>query len=86
MSRGSPTGEKVRRPKSGAFILTNLSIGHGITHWYMASMTLMLPVIQKSLGLGNYQFASLHVIRQVSAGSATIPTGVLIDMVKNQWG
>ncbi|HJN87805.1 MAG: MFS transporter [Dehalococcoidia bacterium] len=82
----SPAEEKVRRPRSGAFILTNLSIGHGITHWYMASMLLMLPVIQKSLGLSDFQFASLHTIRQVSSGSATIPTGVLIDMAKNQWG
>ena len=82
----SPAPEKERRPRSSAFILTNLSIGHGITHWYVASMLFMLPRIQETLGLSNFQFASLNTIRQVSAGSATIPTGVLVDMAKNQWG
>ncbi len=86
MSTVSPTQEKVRQPRSSAFILTNLSIGHGITHWYMSSMMLMLPKIQSSFGFGNFQFGMLNTIRQVSAGSATIPTGVLIDMAKNQWG
>jgi MFS family permease len=86
LSTATPAEKNTRRPRSVAFILTNLSIGHGITHWYMASMLLMLPVIQKSLGLSNFQFASLHTIRQVSGGSATIPTGVLVDMAKNQWG
>tara|TARA_B100000315_G_scaffold50934_1_gene45475 strand:- start:4456 stop:5745 length:1290 start_codon:yes stop_codon:yes gene_type:complete len=86
LSTVSPTQEKVRQPRSSAFILTNLSIGHGITHWYMSSMMLMLPKIQSSFGFGNFQFGMLNTIRQVSAGSATIPTGVLIDMAKNQWG
>jgi MFS family permease len=86
LSEASPTEEKVRRPRSGAFILTNLSIGHGITHWYMASMMFLLPRIQTSLGFSDFQFGALNAIRQVSSGAANVPAGLIVDMAKNQWG
>ncbi len=86
MSTASPAGGRIRRPRSGAFILTNLSIGHGITHWYFSSMLFLLPLIQESLGFGNIRFASLHAIRQVSAGAANVPAGLASDMAKNRWG
>ena len=68
METTSQASQQARKPRSGAFILANLAIGHSITHWYMASMLFLLPRIQENLGLSNFQFASLHVIRQVSAG------------------
>ena len=86
MSATLPAGGQIRRPRSGAFILTNLSIGHGITHWYMSSMLFLLPRIQESMGLSNIQFASLHAIRQVSAGAANVPAGLASDMAKARWG
>lgn len=86
MGAATPASGQVQRPRSGAFILTNLSIGHGITHWYVASMLFMLPRIQESLGMSNLQFASLHVIRQVFGGAANLPAGFATDMAKNQWG
>ena len=86
MSTASPTEEKVRQPRSGAFILANLSIGHGITHWYMASMMFMLPRIQTTLGFNNPQFGALNSIRQIASGTANVPAGLITDMAKNQWG
>ncbi len=86
MGTASPASGQLREPRSGAFILTNLSIGHGITHWYVSSLLFMLPRIQESLGLSNVQFASLHAIRQVFGGATNVPAGFAIDMAKNQWG
>jgi MFS family permease len=86
VSVASPVTGRVQRPRSGAFILTNLSIGHGITHWYNQSLLVILPIIAESLHLSNVQFGALGAIRQVSSGVANVPAGFIIDMAKNQWG
>ena len=86
MSVASPVTGRVQRPRSGTFILTNLSIGHGITHWYNQSLLVILPYIQDSLELSNVQFAALGAIQRISSGVANVPTGFIIDMAKNQWG
>jgi MFS family permease len=72
--------------RSGAFILSNLAIGHAITHWYNQSLLVILPFIRDSMSLTNIEFAALATIRQVSSGVANVPAGFAIDMAKRQWG
>ena len=86
MGEASAVSEQAQPTRSRAFILTNLTIAHGITHWYSSSLFVMLPFIQSSLSLSNLQFGSLFTLRQLSKGAANVPAGFIIDMAKAQWG
>ena len=86
MIEASAVSEQAQPTRSRAFILTNLSIAHGITHLYSSSLFVILPFIQTSLGLSNLQFGSLFTLRQLSMGAANVPAGFIIDMAKAQWG
>ncbi len=72
--------------RGGPFILTNLSIGHGFTHWYGQSVVVLLPVIQASLALTNFQFGALIAILSISGGVANVPTGFAVDIFRRRWG
>lgn len=79
-------GDAPRYRRSGPFILANLSIGHGFTHWYGQSIVVLLPVIQTALALTNFQFGALVAILSISGGVANIPTGFLVDIFRRRWG
>lgn len=85
MSVANPSAP-ARRTRSGAFVLTNLAVGHAITHWYNQSLLVILPFIRDSMSLTNIEFAALATIRQISSGVANVPAGFAIDMAKRQWG
>ena len=79
-------GSQPRYRRGGPFILTNLSIGHGFTHWYGQSIVVLLPVIQTALGFTNFQFGALIAILSISGGVANIPTGFFVDIFRRSWG
>ena len=79
-------GGQPRYRRGGPFVLTNLSIGHGFTHWYGQSIVVLLPVIQTALGFTNFQFGSLIAILSISGGIANIPTGFVVDIFRRRWG
>ena len=72
--------------RGGPFILANLSIGHGFTHWYGQAIVVLLPVIQTALAFSNFQFGALVAILSISGGIANIPTGFLVDIFRRRWG
>ena len=86
MSTATPSSAPAGQSRSGAFILSNLAIGHAITHWYNQSLLVILPFIRDSMSLTNIEFAALATIRQISSGVANVPAGFAIDMAKRQWG
>ena len=69
-----------------AFILGSLSFGHGISHLYDQGFPIFMPAIAASLGLSNIQVATLLSIRQAGSGVVNLGGGVLVDMLKRQWG
>ena len=79
-------GDRPRYRRGGPFILANLSIGHGFTHWYGQSIVVLLPVIQTALGFTNFQFGFLSAILIISSGIANIPAGFVADMFRRRWG
>ena len=79
-------GGRPRYRRSGPFVLANLSIGHGFTHWYGQSIVVLLPVIQTALAFTNFQFGALVAILSISGGIANIPTGFLVDIFRRRWG
>ena len=63
-----------------------LSTGHGITHWFDQSFPVLLPSITASLGLSTLQVGSIATVKQVGFGMVNLPGGLLVDMLKGQWG
>ena len=68
------------------FILGVLSTGHGISHWFDQGLLVILPSITAALGLSTFQIGVLGTIRQVGFGAVNLPGGVIVDMLKGQWG
>ena len=79
-------GGQPRYRRGGPFVLANLSIGHGFTHWYGQSIVVLLPVIQTALGFTNFQFGALIAILSISGGIANIPAGFVVDIFRRRWG
>jgi MFS family permease len=68
------------------FILTIVSIGHGIAHWYGESFPVMLPFIQTTMGFTNVQYGLLGTIQGISSGLVNIPGGIIADRFRQYWG
>ncbi|MCH8350154.1 MAG: MFS transporter [Chloroflexi bacterium] len=68
------------------FILGSLSFGHGISHLYDQGFPIFMPAIAASMSLNTVQVATLLSIRQVGSGVVNLGGGVLVDMLKRQWG
>ena len=71
---------------SGPFILTGLSVGHGIFHWFSQSFFVMLPEVVATFGLGGLQVGAISATREVVSGIIALPGGVVTDMVRRHWG
>ena len=76
----------VDRKQNRGFILGSLSLGHGIAHLYDQGLPVFMPAIALSLGLSNFQVATVHGIRQAGFGTVNLGGGVFVDMLKSQWG
>ena len=63
-----------------------LSVGHGVTHLVDTSFNVLLPYITTTLGLTNFQIGTVASIRQVGFGIVNLPGGLVVDMVRGQWG
>ena len=68
------------------FILTGLSAGHGIFHWFSQSFYVMLPEVVATFGLNGLQVGAISATREVISGVIALPGGVVTDMVRRHWG
>ena len=82
----SSLGSQPHYRRGGPFVLANLSIGHGFTHWYGQSIVVLLPVIQAAMGFTVFQFGFLNAILIISGGIANIPAGFVADIFRRRWG
>lgn len=56
-----------------------ISVGHGLTHWYPATLYLMLPLIGKELGLSYTQIGLILSVQQLVGAIANLPGGMVVD-------
>ncbi|MDP6548597.1 MAG: MFS transporter [Dehalococcoidia bacterium] len=68
------------------FILGSLSFGHAVQHLYDHGFPVFMPEITSALGLGNLQVAGIYAIRQAGFGAVNLGGGILVDMLRSQWG
>ena len=68
------------------FILTGLSGGHGVFHWFSQSFFVMLPEVVATFGLSGLQVGAIATTREVVSGLIALPGGIVTDMVRQHWG
>ena len=56
-----------------------ISIGHGLTHWYPATLYLLLPLIGKEMGLTYTQIGLIITVQQFVGAIANLPGGMVVD-------
>ncbi len=78
--------QDIGRGQNRGFILGSLSLGHGISHLYDQGFPVFLPAIAATLGLGTFQVAVLHGVRQGGFGVVNLGAGVFVDRLRRNWG
>lgn len=71
---------------TGPFILSGLSGGHAVFHWFSQSFFVMLPEVVATFGLTGLQVGAIATTREVVSGIIALPGGVVTDMVRRHWG
>ena len=55
--------------------------GHTLTHWYVATFYLLLPLIGKELGLSYTEIGLIITIQHVAGAISNVPSGIFVDTV-----
>ena len=58
-----------------------ISAGHGLTHWYMATFYVLLPLIGKELGLSYTEIGMIMSVQFLAGAISNLPGGMIVDMV-----
>lgn len=73
------------RHRSG-FMISGLSLGHTLFHWFGQSLIVVLPEIQSAFSLTGAGVGSLLTVRELASGIVSLPGGILVDMCRRYWG
>ena len=64
--------------------MVGISAGHGVKHFGQGALTVMMPFIKATLGIGDIAYGAIFTINSVSSGIANLPAGMLADMYRKQ--
>ena len=70
----------------GGFIISGLTGGHGVFHWFTQSFIAMLPEVQAAFGLTGVGVGGITSIRELVSGVVTLPGGIIADRLRKHWG
>ena len=71
---------------SGKFIITGLTSGHGVFHWFLQSFIVLLPEVEATFGLSKVGVGSISTVRELVSGLITLPGGIIADALRKYWG
>lgn len=72
--------------RRGGFIITALTSGHGVFHWFTQSFIAMLPEVQAAFALSAVGVGGITATREFVSGIVTLPGGVIADALRRYWG
>ena len=72
--------------RGAGFIISGLTGGHGVFHWFMQSFLIMLPEVQAAFSLTGVGVGAIATTREMVSGIVTLPGGVMVDLVRRHWG
>ena len=64
--------------------MVGISAGHGVKHFGQGALTVMMPFIRSSLGIGDIAYGAIFTVNSVSSGIANVPAGMLADMYRKR--
>ena len=70
----------------GGFIISGLTGGHGVFHWFTQSFLAMLPEVQTAFALSGVGVGGLTSVRELVSGLVTLPGGIIADALRKHWG
>ena len=68
------------------FVLSSLSVGHGLSHMFDQGFPLLITEIAAAMGLGTFRTAVLFAVRQGGSSATSLGGGPFIDHLKAYWG
>ena len=72
--------------KSESLVLVAAAGGHALSHFLYQGFLVALPTIRAALGLGPVQVGAIMTARELSAGLASLPGGMICDRLQRHWG
>ena len=70
----------------GGFIISGLTGGHGVFHWFTQSFIAMLPEVQAAFALSGVGVGGITSVRELVSGLVTLPGGIIADTLRKHWG
>ncbi len=70
----------------GGFIISGLTGGHGVFHWFTQSFIVILPEVRDAFALTGVAVGGITSVREIVSGIVTLPGGVIADSLRRHWG
>ncbi|MYC05775.1 MAG: MFS transporter [Chloroflexi bacterium] len=70
----------------GGFIISGLTGGHGVFHWFTQSLIVLLPEIREAFALSGGAVGGISTVRELVSGLVTLPGGIIADALRKYWG
>ncbi len=70
----------------GGFIISGLTGGHGVFHWFTQSLIVLLPEIREAFTLSGGAVGGISTVRELVSGLVTLPGGIIADALRRYWG
>lgn len=67
-------------------ILTLLSVGHGVTHWFQGTMAVCLPLVTRDFGITYTEIGALRSFQRVALIFSVTIGGLATDLLKTRKG
>ena len=68
------------------FVLSSLSVGHGLSHMFDQGLPLLITEIAAAMGLTTFRTATLFAVRHTGSSFTSLGGGPLTDYLKSYWG
>jgi MFS family permease len=72
--------------RSGRFILSGLSVSHGLFHTFHQSLVVLLPEIKDAFNLTEVGVGAIAATERTADGLVSAPAGIASDMHRRHWG
>ena len=72
--------------KGATFIISGLSSGHGVFHWFTRSFDVMMPEVREAFGLTGVGVGGITTTRELVSGLIALPGGIVTDLLRRYWG
>jgi predicted MFS family arabinose efflux permease len=78
--------ERTEEGRNKSLILVAAAGGHALSHFIYQGFLVALPAVKSALGIGAVEVGAIMTARELSAGVASLPGGMICDRLQRHWG